>query len=482
MTKRGLPRHVRRGRLVICGGTLLCSILIVAGFAWLVRSRGVSELEAVQREIATEGGWTTIAELSQAVDVDEGLQQEFRDWRERVVEAAVFADAQEFWVIQEFVVQRPGASIPPGINDALEASKELFREGIEFLRRPNLVLSSVGSNATELGVEEFMRESRAESALVSRSLDDFTDWLQIRSLSPDQDATVWLLLLDRLVDANAPSGSLLDAFFFARHCAARDKAYLAGIIHGAITDESASAWFNAPSVAFKRYAEGLRADRIVFWPRLLETSSATRREWMGIWWKIRSVLERDASPVAWDRVVSTTDWLTLPSDCARAIRSLYRLERRLEGDLSVDVSQVAVDCSSMSSVYGRILGPDIAGLSAAVLALDTSHRIIRLAGRIYLDRKTSGELPPDDASLAKRWPNLYSAPGDRLGIRYEKLSADQFRIAVDPRSPRRLASPEQIALWSKSDDPIDLKVEGGPLGGLEFSLRVSNPRVVRIAT
>ncbi len=441
---------------------ILASLAILAvGVGAVVRLHGRGEFAAVQREIAAAGGWTTLAEFIDAVEVDSALQEEFWDWSERGVSTPLLSSLVEF---EEWVASPPPAVVSPELASALAGRDAHYREALALLERPELVLSGHGYAAADLSPDSTIGETvtlRIPSLLALRQL---ATWMRIQAVVSPNGPDPYLVGLDRLVAANSPCGSLLEMMMFNAIGQFRDEAYLACIARGIVSDDRVDRWIKTPPAPFARLAQAMRGERILFQSLLVEAEFALLSDLTG-----SSTLGSTAFEKAVGVLATPRDWALLPRDAARATLAYYRFERRFGGDRSITVPEIAADLEDMSTRIGEMSTTLVRSLCKSALKTGVTNRAFRIAGRLFRHFRARGELPATEAELAARWPGVLRGDGDQLALRYVRMDQRSFRIDADPSSATDLVPASELvpapltvvpstSLWYRGEFSVSFRV------------------------
>ncbi len=414
--------------------------LLAAGVSWISHSRRAEALASIRRDIAESGGWTTLSEYFGAVEVDRALQEEFWDWNERWEFQS--PPDEYYWIARD-----PNLPRPPEADDMAEANHPWLVEGLTLLERPGLILSAHGFTPLDwTGASKLYGENCRRTSSVS-ALRDLVRWIHFRSILSDGSADRWLRSLDRIDNGYAPCGKSWDAFLSRLFGWTRDETYLAAIVRRQVSPDLARAWLQAPSRVFTRYAEGMRGDRIFELIPFLDADLSTLVEAGGTRWRRSSA---DHPFMASCRNLATRiDWVLGRDEFARAIRAQYQLERRFSGESSISLAEIRASFRELTREVSNRSDFDLYSTCSSLFPFDNTHRALRIAARAYLHRRTHGELPQDQETLAARWPDLFVPEGDGLRLRYELENDCRFRVTVDWIATTPLLSAAEFASFAQ---------------------------------
>jgi hypothetical protein len=424
----------RHSRWWLAAATAI-GVITIGAWLWAEweRSVGKAHFQRVISEIKAAGRPGTIADyLALLPKVDAQLQQDWMTLQQRRAYGELDEHREQFdypkideqgwskWVGGE----RPDP--PTGASAELAKSQVVMSELLALVRRGPLILGVNGWAAQDFAPG---RDNGFASACLHAGnlliLRDMGEWLRHHALLADS-ADGDLADLDRLIAAIAHPGCAIDAMIALPLNGMRDRCYVELAVQKRLPVERKARWLSETPHAYELMADGLRGDRIVF---IGSVAGSLDRSLFRFWEESRKWPGQGLSLRQW---VFGMEEETRKAELEDQVELLVR-----EGTpLPVSIRDAVREGNPI----------DISWLNhAPVMAMkaEASHRIARLGIRI-IGMARAGGLPSTQADLGQRLgdPRILDHDGRHLGLTYQLLAKDRFRLSADPESaPPDLADP-----------------------------------------
>ena len=416
-------------RRVLVRSLVVLLLLVAIGYGY-VRfrwSRARSRLEAtVAGHVAAEGGAPFAALRAELARLDPARQDDTARWMESVPKApGVGHRAPPSWLNALGATEADLDGAATWIEDTGVWADPM----LDVLRAHGGCLTSAGMSLPVLlaeGEPNDPIELRLPNLIAVRSA---AGYALLRALTRS-DPVPALDDLDRLRAAMRPALTVLDAALGVAVEDTRDDAYLALAIRERLPEARLRAWASEPPSHFDLAADALRGERTCLLVPVARAVADGRalEGWLGVDPRPRSAF------TAWDEHVAAR-W-RVPEEAIGVLNLHVALETWLRtgrGGEHLAGSMTTPESWPWSVVHCNL--PAVAQLCAD---RDTRLRATRSAGLLIASARGGGGLPKDHADARLRLgggaASLEASPRG-YALRYERLSAQAFRIAVDPRSP-----------------------------------------------
>lgn len=417
--------HVRWWHwLLLMAGFLL---LLLAALAIGMRLHGEQRYTTVIETIRVAGKPVTIADLVISPPADADVQERWDRW---VAAPSTYPDSKfshPDW--NRFITGHE--PLTDAIRQQIEARRSDMQTGRELLR----------NDALRIGFLRLLHPAPPRTMQEYGTLSPrmVQDWLAARCLAiwltheaaVASDPRSALTDLDALMHRADQPLSLLDAMLLHGVGESRDRAYRTVALQGRLPPDLRLAWLAEAPLVYEWLASGFETDRVIFTDLM-----ATTFESMSWTTAAFSADPTGMTGEAWTpmQVVNGTyGWSTMLHDCALIAEVQAHLSARLRRE-RLDPVSATLD-QRMQGVIARISLPHQVMSAAVAIKFTTQHRVDRLVVRLLVDAPRLG-LPRDEAELLTRHGAQVLAPiDDLLGLRYEYLASDRFRLAIDPATP-----------------------------------------------
>jgi hypothetical protein len=362
--------------------------------------------------------------LALAPTVDRGRQAAWDAWQKAYTTGAGRATslaerlgrhqlAYDAWIA--------GTGSPPNqVEDIILASAADFAAALPPLRGDGLVLSGYGWMAEDLPVGRrrmpFTSAMRLPNLLCVREL---ALWLR-HATAVATDPRPSLADLDALNAAMARPVTLIDAMIALALADIRDRTYVDLALLDRLPDAERQHWLAEPCRHLALLADAIDGESVLMAMAAAEMLEVESLELVSGWEKSMASLRL---------------WITGHRDCARMAEVEVHAAQRLRGQ-RLDTWNDGPAFNDQLGILGRICMPNLTESAITALQADARHRMTRLAVML-IGMERRGGLPADQAALraALGDADLLAPAGDHLHLLYEALTADRFRVVVDPASP-----------------------------------------------
>jgi hypothetical protein len=415
-------RGLRWWHGIIAAALVIVPMLVIGVWMAFKRSEGLARYEAVTVAIRQRGHPATEADfLALIPPVDAAQQERWQAWQSRFQDeslpnlAALEGGELTAWVVG----QRPQP--PAALMLALRSAESHISEARTVLRRGTLTLGVLGWAATDIAAGPphtvDLISKHCVNLLVCRSL---ALWLRQDALlatDPDND----LEDLERLTTALSRPGCLIDALVALAIARMRDECLVQLAYAGRLPREAEERWCREPARALIWMADGFRGDRL--WLRVSSVASLRQN--------LFGYLANKNAWTSYGRAVH--EWVYGGEEAARLAEVEDHIETRLRQS---DPGHGAID-----GLRPLMAGsPYLSYLSTCpytALREDALQRADRIAVRV-LDLVRQGTPLPETANeLIARCgdPGMLAHGASRLGLTYQRLSPDRFRLEIDAQVP-----------------------------------------------
>jgi hypothetical protein len=435
-------------------------VALLAGSALIVHFQSLHRYDSMITELRAAGRPTTLAELrSLSPIVDAAMQRRFEDWAAGM---ALSSDWRAEWRVdadvQEWLAGRH-EQVPTSIRRSCETNAAAMARLETLLASGAIVDAFADGRSAPLAWNRpvYLRacgwmspldamKNCDERQLVCRSA---ARWLRCRALC-EADPLATLRSLDRLSACCAHPNSPLDAGIGMAVEQLRDDACFEASYRTAIPDAEVDRWLASSPDFFQRAADGWRGERILVVEALADHLRAHPGD---LGWHL-------GPNASWARLGSQAladvplQWLLGVGEIGSIVRDCDAVEQRMRGT-TTDISYLKRGRWDFhSSAWEMQLNLD--ELAQGLLQGATRQRLLRLAVRCLRLAALDGALPHDHDALVARLgsPAELDAGGNRLAIRYERLSDIRFRLAVpaDSSAPN-FAHRIRFARWTRLGMP-----------------------------
>ena len=411
-------RSTRTRWWMILISTSLILIIGAVAFVALERASGRRAYAAQVDADRAAGRMTTVDEfVARAPAVDPAVQQAWDAWTHAVsaswTEPNYDQAGWDRWIVDV------GPS-PESIVRTVEERRATMTPALDLLRQDGVILSAWGWAAIDLppgrrGHADVER-LRSPNLLVLR---DLGTWLAYAAVLAE-DATGHLDDLARLQVAMGQPATLMDAMMEVAVASIRDRAYLELAVRGALPGDAAARWLAEPSRALERLAPAYAVDRALFssYGDYLSQSSP---------WGLHTYAA--SAYFDWSPWRTLQLWTFGPQERAENAALQAHYAERLSGQRA----DAPVATGRRTSLWDQSASLQMCVITT--LEADARQRMTRLAVEVLALARRGG-LPADHAALLTALGTArIQTPGDHLHLRYERLSAERFRLTVDPASP-----------------------------------------------
>lgn len=402
-------------------------LVILAGVAIGMRLHGEQRYAEALNAVRSAGKPVTISDLAISPPTDAGVQERWDRWAAagRNYPDDKFSHAD--W--NRFITGH--AALTDAIRQQIETRRGDMQTGRELLR----------NEALEIGFVRLLHPvpPRTMQDYAALSPQMVQDWLAARCLAHwlaheaavASDPRTALSDLDSLVRRVHQPLSLLDAMLLQNVGETRDQAYRTLALQGRLPRDLRDAWLTESPQAHEWLANGFETERVIFTDLMAQTY-ATMSWTMAAFSADPGGLTGE--PWTPTQVVGgTVGWSTMLHDCALIAEVQAHLSARLRRERLDPVAATLEH--RMQFPIARISLPGQLMSAGIVAKFTTHHRIDRLVVRLLADVPRLG-MPPDEAALRVRYGTQVLDPvDDLLGLRYEYLGSDRFRLSIDPGTP-----------------------------------------------
>jgi hypothetical protein len=440
------------------GGIAVVAVAIGALLAGKEGDR--KRLETLLDRLEAEGWGRSVEDLmAEAPEVDAERQEAAWRWMRIERHDSNLGSASNWeWFLE-------GRDGPPQTAIAwLEAFRSDAEELATLLRQGPLHLTSLGwipLDRARLADQGGRNEApRIPSLLRVRAV---VDWFGLAALV-GHDRERHLESLASLSSALVRPATLIDSILDQVVASRRDFVYLSLALQGQLDAARLDSWAAEPSRAFRRSANALRGERLLWLGPLAEDLVAGR-----------SIADRFPSSAPdslddlgrlWDREASGP--LRWSDDCARVLEAWTLFEGHLRGEVE---SEPFLAAHRAAQEVGWPFHPMI-GLGpqwvAGCLSEDIRHRAVRAAAIVATGRSNT---PEDAARLAQ-----LTDPGPwGAGLEVQRPSANEIRVVLRSDAPLPAILDEGTRSSFAVPRPSEKPVRGG-IQDLPNGIRVRLPR------
>lgn len=435
----------RRMELLVrwASGTIVALVVLLFGAGVYVRQSGLTELNLEIEKLRAAGEPTDWKSFIKPVRVmDRDLEDRFYGWQR------TFRSHQKFFEMSDWPPERWKAWLmgedpkaPPDLVQRLASVEPFLSELRALLSQPELISGARGWTHRNSGKPPW--EAEVSSLLHMRSAVHILGC----AAHAAEDPRPMIRDMDRVVEIQEPTGTLIDCLIAIALQSIRDVTYLQLALRDHLPEPAASRWVsNAP-------------------PVLEWASVAFRGEQLAILEEFRrfGVVTGEAGGSVGPQTRGIGPWLRGPHEMAEWIRYCNLIIAWADQPLTDPPSfpKIGFDSSSLWTViiaareclqYGRLC-------RLAVRVMEAARR----RGRVPLDEKVLIGWLGDKEALASR--------KNFLPIRYEHLARDRFRISLDmsanhhsfirstpPRFVTHFGEPPSEPFW-KNNNSVSLEIK-----------------------
>lgn len=398
--------------------TVLAIVTVALVVAFTMRQNGLEAWRAYEAQATASGALIRSEEwFAQQPTYDEALHE--RWWRESEAygsSGASWSDLGGYLDLADVVLGDP-ESLDPMFARHLQSEAATYQRLRELIREPDLHISLAPYVVIDSGGDPEAFDAHAARFTSLLTLRDLACALTFE-LHFGADSDLAARDLTALIHRIGQPESLLDAMIAVSVAAIRDEAMLLAVVtgqRGAAIDE----WIAEPPTELEWIARGFDVERVLFLGDFVA----------------RTVDGRPPSPPASSGAVGSmqgmangvVNWALMPGDGAAALEHMLALSNRWRG-------RRATAPPPFVPGWHPVIGigvPSLLVCGQTAFEAETDHRRLRLAARLIVDAD-GFTIPADAAALTARYPGVLDGGSTMVGLAYERLGEQRFRISLDP--------------------------------------------------
>jgi hypothetical protein len=441
------PLRTRR-RLFVLGAVFVLLFAAPALAILGIRAQRVSRLRALVEERVREGLPTTFEDLRALASGVDAIEQDRLSEAMSALDAlpqdAVPGDSVggvDDASLAEWLLGPPGAP-PSSLAARVEATEGAVESVTAFARRGRSAPTMVGwlPERRPDGVSIKAAAHALEVSMPASATLRAARWHRYAAVLGG-DAEARLRDIEALVGAVSPTASLVEAMMASWMRYQGDRCHLELAIQGRLPTERELRFVTEVPDEATPLADAFRVEATLYGGLFAEDILAGRYPDSRLFHPEFSSKERGMFAAVW--------WLG-PSSAATVLEGNRAAERLLRGEPRAEGMARIVrhldDAGSVACIPPPIVEPAV----RFHCLREAGARAARLGVRLVSLRRARGRLPTDEAEF-RAWLGPAASGLDagerRLGLRFERVAQDSFRLAVDPAT----APPLLIVGWG--DDP-----------------------------